>query len=346
MYRKKQQYRMNNELKNINGVSVFGSDITGRSPVTTESYLKFPNPFDLFKESSVREGATNATPPPTTTTTNTTSPGAANKHLNFSGIMTGIFFLLAFLLAIVYYFNSSIFLINELMRAPYYTRDNFWEIFKGKIVSGKIGIYLITWMFVFALNVLIFDVMFNNHDTLNIFYITSMFFWTIVGSTFLIIGNIPSLVEVFENTVGYGVMTLPIPGFSDLKGIMKCVKNRHYQKLSKDYEISNDFLLTTFDIPSFHDHFDSLVNNKTANTYDCYFYIDLICKNTDGEVCDDIDTPVSEDTTPEETEEISKQKRKDLLSLVLTKNTIGHYTWTLLASFVSMMLTINSIINT
>jgi len=335
---------MKNELKNVNDVSGVSTNITGRGQETPETYLKFPNPFELFKETPVREGATDATT--ATTKNSTSSPGAANKNLTFLGMMTGMFFLLALLLAIVYYFNSSIFLINDFMRSPYYTQSTFWDIFKGRIVSGKIAIYLTAWMCVFGLNVLVFDVMFNNHDTLNIFYITSMFFWTVVGSTFLIVGNIPSLVEVFENTIGYGIMSLPIPGLSDLKSTMKCVRNKRYRGSSKDYEISNDFLLTTFDVPSFHEHFDALAGYNENSNYDCDFYLDLLCKNTEGGTCeDDFVPPVRENIPGIKTPE-SIQKRKDLLRLVLTKNTIGHYTWGLLASFVSMMLTINSIIAT
>jgi hypothetical protein len=327
--------------------------MNNKSESESESYIKFPNPFDLFKP-QVREGATDETTSSSTekkSDTKSTISGAVNPKISFSGFMIGIFFFLAFLLGLVYYFNSSIFLIDDLMKTPYYTVNNFWNIFKGRLVSGKIAIYLITWMFIFALNILIFDIMFNNHDTLNIFYITSMFYWTIVGSTFLIIGNIPSLVEVFENTIGYGIMTLPIPGLFDLKDTMRCIKNKQYRRSNKNYDISNEFLLTTFDIPSFHEHFNSLngytvnTNNTNSNNFECDFYIDLLEKR-DDENCEANDIESKEDLKLDIKNEFSIKKRKELLKLVLSKNTIGHYSWTLLASFVSIMLTINSIITT
>ena len=272
---------------------------------------------------------------------------AKQKDTFLGGIFTAVFFILFVLLGMIYYFNSAILLASELL--TYYNKTEFWQKYKGKMVGYKIGIFFVLWMIVFCLNLLIMDTVFKNNDYPAIFYNTTIYYWTFVGTTMMIIGNIPSLVDVFENTIGYWCLKTPL---FKLSNTMNMFKNRYIK--SDKFTIPNDFLITTFDIPSFHDHFNDLVNQYPSNeeyngtsridTSKSDFYIDLYSygKNDNGE------TAEPEATRPDENMEIgdvnAMKARKELLKQVLTKNTIGHFIWVLLASYVSILLTANTIV--
>jgi hypothetical protein len=201
----------------------------------------------------------------------------------------------------------------------YYNVGNFNEFFGGKLQSSFIVIFLILWMAVFALNILLCKIIINVADINQIIYITTIYFFGIVGSTMAIINNIPSLVEVFENTIGFWVL----PWTSNMKEVTTIFKNKAYENNEElknlGISINHDFLLTTFSLPNFHDHFDELSKKSTDNDNKS-FYIDN--GNNDVDV---------------------EENRLNLLSLILQKYTIGHYVWMLIASYVSILLTVNSL---
>jgi hypothetical protein len=301
-------------------------------------YENMPNPYDLLhnrtskneKKTDIQEGmkegiggAITEHPDP--------SPGAKTK---FNGVVVAVFFILAIFMGVIYYFNSSFMLLNDLNRminGEYYTAINFSENFGGSIQSKYIVIFLILWMAVFALNILLCKVIMNVADINQIIYITTIYYFGIVGSTMAIINNIPSLIEVFENTIGFWVL----PWISNMKDVTNIFKNRFYDKNATDLanmgvKIDHDFLLTTFSLPSFHDHFKELFNARDiSNTPTSSFYIDV-----------DFD-----DTTKKSNldSELTKTYRFNLLRLILQKYTIGHYMWILIASYVSILLTVNSL---
>jgi len=263
------------------------------------------------------------------------------------GFFMIVFVVLFVLIGLIYYFNSNILFAKQFMAQPFYNKTNFWQKFKGNMVASKVTIFFILWMLVFCNNLLMMDQVFDNHEYDNIFYVTTLYFWTIVGSTMLLIGNIPSLVDVFENTIGYSILTTPL---FNLNRVMSMFKNRNFK--SDQFKIPYDFLITTFNIPSFHDYFEELYNQYPSNDeyYGKYmptdkptsdFYIDL---NTWMET--DIPNPRvdKEDNQNKLNENKTFYARKELLKCVLTKNTVGHFVWVFLASYVTVLLTINTIV--
>lgn len=293
--------------------------------INDETILKFPNPYKLFE--STKEGMNDIKTVSDTIKQTDDSKTQTPKKLSLSGMLIAVFFILLFIISVLYYVYANFFLIDKLFQTPYYNITNFWRYYRAPILSGKLTIFLFLWMIVFSINILIFDFVFNNKDILNIFYYTTIYYIGIVGSTFLIIGNIPSLVEIFENTIGYNVLCIPF--LYNMKKIMSIFKNKHFK--SREFEIPYDFLITTFDLPSFNDLFNKLLEEgkKVKSGTD-----ELL--STDGIETDfyfDFPENISERTA-----------RYNLLKMVLAKNGIGHMMWAFLGSYVTIMLTINTII--
>jgi len=289
--------------------------------------VKMPDPFALFGKK--KEGLTNTSstqPPPPPTQTDDTSKQEHQK-ISLFWLLIGMFLVLFIIVAIMYFIYANFFLIDKLFQSPYYELGNFWRYYRAPIISGKLTIFIILWLLVYGMNVLIFDFVFDIKDTLNIFYISTMYFVGIVGSTFLIIGNIPSLVEIFENTIGYSVLCIPF--LYNMKKVASIFKSKHFT--SREFDVPYGFLLTTFDLPSFHELFDKLKDGNSINNQ-----IDNANENTDG-----IETDFYLDFSGDITERMA---RYNLLKMVLAKNNIGHMTWVLLGSYISIMLTINTIV--
>jgi hypothetical protein len=289
--------------------------------------VKMPNPFELFEKK--KEGLTNTSstqPPPPPSQTDDNSMQVKPK-ISLFWVLVGMFFGLFFVVAMLYYIYANFFLIDKLFQAPYYNITNFWRYYRAPILSGKLSIFIILWLLVFGINALIFDFVFDIKDTLNIFYISTMYFVGIVGSTFLIIGNIPSLVEIFENTIGYSVLCIPF--LYNIKKVTSVFKSKHFK--SREFDVPYSFLLTTFDLPSFNDLFQKLVEEGR--------------KVKSGTSAIDQADGIETDFYLEFPENISERAaRYNLLKMVLVKNNIGHMTWTFLGSFISIMLTINTIV--
>lgn len=316
-----------------------------------ESLSNLPKPFELFTKKkteeekdqpSIREGFEN-------------TDDINKKKTNLAGFLVLVFVILFILIGLIYYFNSNILMAKQLMAQPFYTKNSFWQKFKGNMVASKVTIFFILWMIVFCNNLLFMDTVFDNHEYENIFYVTTLYFWSIVGSTMMVIGNIPSLVNVFENTVGYSILNTPL---FNLNHVMSMFKNRNFK--SDQFKIPYDFLITTFDIPTFHDYFDELYDQYPSN--DEYFgkttttpgdkptsdfYIDLNTWNVPDYELPNVTGPKRVDYQ-DNNKKLSDNKtlyaRNELLKCVLTKNTIGHFVWVLLASYVTVLLTINTIV--
>lgn len=269
------------------------------------------------------------------------------------GFLVAVFCILFVIVGLIYYFNSNLLMMKQLMMEPFYKNSDFWQRFKGNMVASKITVFVILWMVVFCTNLLLMDMVFKNNEYDNIFYVTTIFYWSIVGSTMLLIGNIPSLVDVFENTIGYSILSSPL---FNLKRTMSMFKNRNFK--SNTIKIPYDFLITTFNIPSFHDYFDELCaqypNNEeykgvapvdVSDKPKSDFYIDLhtwlITNETQLAELTGEGRP-NENKTMETSD--SLYARQELLKCIVTKNTIGHFIWILLASYVTVLLTMNTIV--
>jgi len=157
------------------------------------------------------------------------------------------------------------------------------------------------------------------NDPLNIFYVTTLFVFGIVGTTFVIIGNISSLVEVFENTFGFYLINSFI---YKLGNLTKIFKSKYFPNFDIPYEI----LITRFDIASFHDILKSLIQNNEPK---------------ENPVKDELSNDFYVDLSKVELNETDI--KNSLLKLVFVKNNAGHFTWAFIASVVAILLSMNTI---
>ena len=324
-------------------------------------YYDMPNPFDLFTkkekkeetgEKRNKEGMTtiiegNANRKEFGAITSAPLPGQPEKNIELIAVLVGVFFILSLLLGMMYYFNSIFVLLDSLMEMVYgvsknnfYSEGEFNKTFGGKLTSQFFFIFIILWMIVFCLNILIFQVVLNIDDYAMMFYMTTVFFFGIVGGTMVVINNVPSLVEVFENTLGVAIL----PRISNMNKVMEMFKNRGFENESEQLKklgisMNLDFLLTTFTMSNFHEHFDKLFEaNPESNTAskqpDTTFYIDVSMfdeKNL-------LEKPYLKDSKSD----VANRARYNLLRLVLQKYSIGHFVWIFLASYVSILLAVNT----
>jgi hypothetical protein len=281
-----------------------------------------PNPFELFKKKE-KENLENKDNKLNKDTIKDITHDRKPKF--FLLPLTIAFSVLFFISAFLYYLINS-FLYKNIAAERYTSKptingepNDFWYIFRTKVIESRFWTFVWIWGLVVFINIILLGEVFKIKEPVNIFTITSILFVTIVGSTFFIIGNIPSLVEVFENTFGYFIINT----FFGLKETMKNIfKTKLFEKTidgeDSKFEMPFNILITPFDIPNFNDIFDALPTESDKETD---FYLD-----------------------PELTEEQREDVRKNILKLVFIKNNVGHFTWTILASFITIMATINTMI--
>lgn len=283
-----------------------------------------PNPFELFKKKE-KENLENKQEDANDKLNKETINNVKKKPKYFVLPLTIAFSILFFISAFVYYVINT-FLYNTISIDKYTNvpskngePNDFWHIFRSKVIESRFWTFVILWGFVVFINIFLLSEVFKIKEPVNILTITSILFITIVGSTFFIIGNIPSLVEVFENTFGY----LIINTFFGLKDTMKNIfKTKQFEKTidgaDSKFEMPFNILITPFDIPKFNDMFDALPKDSDNETD---FYLN-----------------------PELTEDQIEELRKKILRLVFIKNNVGHLTWTFAASVITILATINTML--
>jgi hypothetical protein len=104
-----------------------------------------------------------------------------------------------------------------------------------------------------------------------------------------------------------------------MKHIFKTIQfDKTIEGEDSKFEMPFNILITPFDIPKFNDMFDALP------------------KDSDGET----DFYLNPDLTSDQLEDV----RKNILKLVFVKNNVGHFTWIYLASVITILATINTML--
>ena len=304
-----------------------------------------PNPFELFnKKVEGLNGGPNpdgTTPSPSPSPTGTTpspstspSPGGTTpspsptyptckaplitKPPNPTFLSTTLFYtfiiLFGFVSVIYYVYDSVIF---KFLSTTQFNSDNFSSIFGTQITIYRFTIFIALWAIIYFFNLFTIDFI-GIKEPLNILKITSIYYIGFVATTFIIIENIPSLVEVFENTFGYWIIGLwPISQYIfKLDETMEIFKSKMFSEKS-GFIIPFDILLTLFELPTFNEAYKKYKDNKSTTDNSIDFYIDDDDDNT---------------------------KKNDLLYLVFAKNNIGHMIWIYIACVITMMATINQMV--
>jgi hypothetical protein len=205
----------------------------------------------------------------------------------------------------------------------------------GEMRVGRFGIFIALWMLLLISNVAIYSIIFGKCDYLTQMKLTSILYLGIVGTTFVLIGLIPSLVEIFENTFGLFIVTTPpMSWLVQHEEIMKVFKSRLFQG-GKGIVLPFDSFLPLFNINTFLETFDKIPDKPKSvpdegdeaagEEYDFYFDYEEMCTSTD-----------------EESKSDSKQHfRNALFKLCFAKYNAGHFAWVYLATIVTILSVIS-----
>jgi hypothetical protein len=143
--------------------------------------------------------------------------------------------------------------------------------------------------------------------------------------------------EIFENTIGMSM--IGVMNSSLFVKAMDTIKNRNYNvdynKNDKErFRLNTDtsFLLAGFSISNLNNQFVFLEKQPVSSAPTAVIESNFYLADLSG-------------YTSEYNSEKTKQDglKTDLLYLILSKYTYGHFTWVYIASIVSILMTINTI---
>jgi hypothetical protein len=302
-----------------------------------------PNPFKLFTKQDtpikkenidedekktnkipIREGMDNPTRP----------------KQNFALAVIGIIMLTGVFIMIVYSFvpfTQQTEAIMEVLKGTYGDSDTR---ISNILSVPYITLFLVIWMVIFGVIELIYktEIIKTNYNDTNLLYICTLYYVGIVGGTMLFINYIPSLMEIFENTIGMSM--IGVMNSSLFVKAMDTIKNRNYNvdynKNDKErFRLNTDtsFLLAGFSISNLNNQFVFLEKQPVPSVHST----DDIKSNF---YLADLSGYTSEYNSEKTKQDVLKT---DLLYLILSKYTYGHFTWVYIASIVSILMTINTI---
>ena len=194
----------------------------------------------------------------------------------------------------------------------------------GEMRVGRFGIFIGLWVLLIIFNMSIFAIVFRKHDYANQAKLTSLLYVGIVATTFVIIGAVPGLVEVFENTFGALIISSPPTSWLfNYENTMKVFVSERFKE--PNITIPFDYLLPMFNISNYTEVFDAIAGRKTEGDekYDFSFDYDKMC--TDG-----IKT----------SENAKNTFKNEFFKLCFAKHNAGHFVWVYIASVVTVLSTV------
>lgn len=201
----------------------------------------------------------------------------------------------------------------------------------GHMRVGRFGIFIVIWILLLIANHFICTDVLEKIDFFTQMKLTSILYLGIGATTFVLIGLIPSLVEIFENTFGlFIVSTRPTAWMFEYQEIMKVFQSKFF-KNAKDIAIPFDSILPLFNIHTFQNTFDAIHDDKDNilsndddddnEHYDFYFDYSKMCVSEDAKEQDD-----------------AKQHFRDaLFKLCFAKYNTGHFAWVYITTIVTML---------
>ena len=208
----------------------------------------------------------------------------------------------------------------------------------GEMRVGRFAIFLGLWLLIIIFNMSIFSVVFKNTDHPTQVKLTSIIYVGIVATTFIMIGMVPGLVEVFENTFGaFIISTFPTSWLFGYEKVMKVFKSKAFAN-NPEMKIPFGYLLPMFNINTFNDTFDAIDrettkykdgenvpvdSNDISEKYDFWFDYTQMCNDENSEKLDSKD-----------------HFKNEMFKLCFAKYNAGHFMWAYIASIVTMLSTI------
>ena len=194
----------------------------------------------------------------------------------------------------------------------------------GEMRVGRFGIFIGIWILLLIFNVAICTIVFGKCDYISQMKLTSILYVGIVATTFVLIGLIPSLVEIFENTFGlFVVTTRPMAWLFQYEEIMKVFQSKLF-KGHKDIKVPFDSILPLFNIHTFKETFDAIANDSAVTDED------------DGKEHYDFTFDYEKMCAGDETD-AKRQFRDALFKLCFAKYNAGHFAWAYIATIVTIL---------
>jgi len=127
----------------------------------------------------------------------------------------------------------------------------------GEMRVGRFFIFLGLWALLIVFNMAIFSVAFSKRDFTNQAKITSIIYVGIVATTFIVIGIVPGLVEIFENTFGtFIVSTAPTSWIYKFDKTIDVFQSRRFKQ--DDIQIPFTYLMPMFNLRDYDKLFDEI----------------------------------------------------------------------------------------
>jgi len=220
------------------------------------------------------------------------------------------------------------------------------ERLAGEMRVGRFGIFIGLWILLLIFNVAICMIVFGKCDVLNQMKLTSILYMGIVATTFVLIGMIPSLVEIFENTIGLFLVTRwPISSAYRYNDIMGVFQSKLFPSDKSGISIPFDSILPMFNIHGFEETFktidkesNSFANEKTllpsgtpapsgttatpgppVEVFDFWFDYSKMCLGEEG------------------LDDARQTFKHALFKLCFAKNNAGHFVWAYIATIVTIL---------
>ncbi len=205
----------------------------------------------------------------------------------------------------------------------------------GEMRVGRFGIFIGVWILLLIFNMAVCSVVFGKCDYVNQMKLTSILYMGIGATTFVLIGLIPSLVEMFENTFGLFVVSTPPMSWSyQYKEIMNAFKSKLFSRSNPNMSIPFHSVLPMFNIHTFEETFNAIdkesvrfaqnkdkpIETETSDVYDFWFDYSAMCQDENKDSIN------------------AKQYFKDtLFKLCFAKNNAGHFAWVYIATIVTIL---------
>jgi len=302
-----------------------------------------PNPFKLFTKQDAPIKKENLEEDEKKTNKIPIREGMDNPSRpkkNFAPAVIGIIMLTGVFIMIVYSFvpfTQHTEAIMDVLKGP--GGDSDTQI-SNILAVPYITLFLVIWMVIFGVIELIYktEIISTNYSDTNLLYICTLYYVGIVGGTMLFINYIPSLMEIFENTIGMSMVG--VMNSSLFVKAMGNIKNRNFNETYKTadkerFRLNTDtsFLLAGFSISNLNNQFEFLINQPKPTApptpdIESNFYLDNLT-----DYVSDYNSVITD----------KDGLKTDLLYLILSKYTYGHFTWVYIASIVSILMTINTI---
>ena len=220
----------------------------------------------------------------------------------------------------------------------------------------------------------IFSVVFSKRDFANQAKITSILYVGIVATTFIVIGLVPGLVEIFENTFGtFIVSTAPTSWIYKFEKTIDVFQSRRFKQ--EDFQIPFTYLMPMFNLRNYDKLFDEInehsIKIKNAMTGGAPLAVaPVVAPEPMQSVTDKLSSAVSSAASSaaetlgiaadekmvdfdfyfefdkvcrdasDDKAAASEMFKKELYKICLAKQNAGHFAWAYIASIVTILSTV------